>query len=218
MRISRPQSHLRYPLTGLLGSGGNVRLLRALSRYGAPLSVAQLARDAAMSVVGVRASLAGLVAQGIVSVFGQGRAQLYDLNSAHPFSEPLKVLFAEELMRWEALWRELRDALKRCSGVTAAWLYGSVARGNDGASSDIDIVLVVEGDAGSTSDAVRDALRPLEERQQVSFSLVVLSPADILARAAADPWWSELERDARPLKGSAPERVVALLRRRPLAA
>lgn len=216
MRPSEAQSHLRYPLTRLLGNGGNVRVLRALFTYGAPLSAAQLARDTGLTPQGTRRVLDGLAGQGIVSALGQGRANLFTIDAAHPLSTPLRMLFAEEQSTWNALMQRLREILQSQKAVKAAWLYGSVARGNDEPASDVDVALVTEGVAGRVAQAVRDSLRSLEDDAHVSFSVVALSTMEVLERADGDAWWRELVRDAKPLKGGAPEQVAARLRREAL--
>lgn len=218
MRRSSAQSHLRYPLTRLLGNGGNVRVLRALSEYGAPLSAVQLAREAGLTPQGVRHVLDGLVGQGVVSVLGQGRSRLYAIESAHSLAPVLKALFAEERTRWEGLLKRVREGLSALEQVTAAWLYGSVARGEDDPASDIDLALVVQGEPGEVAEAVRERLRALEDELRVTFSVVTLSRADVLGRAEKEPWWRELARDAKVLKGGTPEQVVARLRQEPVTA
>ena len=218
MRHSAAQGHLRYPLTRLLGHGGNVRVLRALSAYGGPLSAVQLAREAGLTPQGVRHVLDGLVGQGVVSALGQGRSRLYAVETAHPLAPVLKTLFAAERARWEGLLMRVRDSLEAIEPVNAAWLYGSVARGEDGPASDIDLALVVEGVPGEVGEAVRDRLRPLEDELRVTFSVVTLSGADVLERAGKDSWWDELARDAKVLKGGTPEQVAARLRQEPVTA
>lgn len=214
MRPSHPQSHQRYPLTGILGTPGNVRLLRVLAEHGGPLGATRLSAEAGMSAVGARAALATLARHGAVKALGQGHAQLYHLNADHPFCEPLKALFKCERDRWGALLDELRGTFARRREVKAAWLYGSTARGVDGPGSDIDIALAVEGaEPAATADALRDDVRPLEDLYGVAISLVSLSSADILRRAADDAWWGEVVRDGLPLKASVPAQYLAHLQR-----
>lgn len=218
MRPSSRQSFHRYPLSHILASGGNVRLLRLLAGQGSPLSVSQLARDAGMTPVGVRSALAALAKQGIVATFGQAHAQLYALNPAHPMAAPLAALFAQEQACWQSLLRDLRDVFARLPAVRAAWLYGSTSRGEDAPGSDLDIAVAVETDDGPTIEGVRDALHVIEDRYQVHVSVVALSREAILARADSDTWWANVDRDAQVLKGSAPARFVAQLRRETVAA
>lgn len=46
---------------------------------------------------------------------------------------------------------------------------------------------------------------PLEDEQQLRISLTALTPAELAALRDDDRWWSELVRDARVLKGAAPD-------------
>lgn len=218
MRPSSLQSFHRYPLTHVLASPGNVRVLRLLAEQGSPLAVSQLARDAGMTPVGVRAVLASLLRQGVVTVFGQGHAQLYALNPAHPMAPPLKDLFAQERAHWQSLLDDLRAAFARLPAVQAAWLYGSTSRGEDIPGSDIDVAVAVERDDGPTVEAVREALHAVEDRHQVHTSVIALAPQSILGREQTDAWWANLARDAQPLKGLEPARFVAQLRKRAVPA
>lgn len=215
MRTSSPQSHLRFPLTRLLGNGGNVRVLRALFAYGGPLSTAQLARDTGLTQQGVRRVLDGLVAQGIITVFGQGRSQVYAIAARHPLAEALGRVFAAERTRAETVIRRLRDALHDRGEVAAAWLYGSVARGEDDPASDIDLAIVLRAEFAGGDDAVREALRQLEDELHVSVSVVTLTDVDAAYRSTVDSWWRELTRDAKVLKGETPDRFLARIRREP---
>ncbi|WP_157266704.1 nucleotidyltransferase domain-containing protein [Azohydromonas aeria] len=200
---SQAQSHLRYPLTSLLGSAGSVRMLRALVADRAPQSVPQLARQAGLSPRGARQVLDGLVGQRLVQAHGIGRAQVYLLNESHPFAHPIAALFREEAQRWERLLATVRDVLSvRGAGVEAAWLYGSVARGEDTPQSDLDIALLVA--SREVTDQVREALMPVEDEHHVHVSLTGLTAEELAGLPEDDPWWRDVMRDGRVLKGSAP--------------
>jgi predicted nucleotidyltransferase len=223
---SQAQSHLRHPLTALLGSTGQVRILRVLAAQQmpwpaspsalqlAPQSAPQLAVAAGLTPQGARGVLDLLVRQGVVTAHGAGRTQLYALNSLHPLASPLAALFREEQARWDGLLGAIRELLdRRGAAVPAAWLYGSVARGEDLPASDIDIALVVKSQA--TADLVRESLMPLEDAQQIRISLTALTAKELSALPETDPWWVNLVRDARVLKGAAPDQVRRRLIRVP---
>lgn len=203
---SQTQSHLRYPLTGILGSAGNVRVLRALVADRSPQSAPQLAGVAGLTPQGVRLVLDTIARQQLVMVHGSGRTQLYALNQSHPFSGTLVVLFQEEQRRWDALLESIREVLaKRGPAVSAAWLYGSVARGEDSPASDLDIAILVRSQA--VADQVREDLMPLEDGQQLRISLTALTPKELAVLPEDDPWWSDVARDGRVLKGAAPDQA-----------
>jgi predicted nucleotidyltransferase len=203
---SQAQSHVRYPLTSLLGSAGNVRMLRTLVSERAPQSAPHLARRAGLSPQGARLVLETLVRQQLVSVYGSGRAQVYVLRDSHPFSAAIAALFQEEEKRWERLLGALRAGLtKHGTDVQAAWLYGSVARGEDTPRSDLDIALLVV--SARVTDSVREELMPIEDEHHIHISLTGLTAEELAALPDDDPWWSDVVRDARVLKGSAPDAV-----------
>jgi predicted nucleotidyltransferase len=201
---SQAQSHARYPLTSILGSAGNVRTLRALVSDQSPQSAPQLARLTGLTPQGVRLVLDALARQQLVKVLGSGRTRLYTLNESHPFAGALVLLFQAEQQRWERLLATIRETLaKRGAAVRAAWLYGSVARGEDTPRSDLDIALLVS--ASTVTDRVREDLMQLEDEQQVHISLTALTPKELAALSDDDRWWSDVVRCARVLKGSAPD-------------
>lgn len=208
---SQTQSHLRHPLTTLLGSAGHVRVLRVLATDRAPQSAPQLAATAGLTPQGTRGVLEAMTRQRLVKAHGSGRMQLYELNTGHPLAPSLAALFQAEQQRWDGLMGSIRDVLERHGAVTAAWLYGSVARGEDAPDSDMDIALVVRSQA--VADQVREAFMPLEDAQQIRISLTALTTKDLAALPDDDPWWANVVRDGRVLKGAAPDQARRRLTR-----
>lgn len=177
-----------------------------------PQSASQLAAAAGLTPQGTRGVLDVLARQRLVKAHGSGRTQLYELNTAHPLALSLAALFQHEQSRWDALMSAIRDALARHgAAVSAAWLYGSVARGDDSPVSDVDIALVVKSHA--VADQVREALMPLEDAQQIRVSLTALTSKELAALPEDDPWWANVVRDGRVLKGAAPDQTRRRLTR-----
>jgi len=205
MSSATAQSYLRFPLTRLLGNGGNIRVLRAMMSYGAPLSAVQLSRDTGLTRQGVRLVLQGLETQGLVTAHGVPRSQLFSVVSDHPFTAALTTMFEQERGRWELLNQTLREALHANPEVRSAWLYGSVARGEDAPHSDIDIAIVTQTDGAGVAEAVRETLQALDDRLMVHFSVVALTPADVARLRPDDHWWREMTKDAKVLKGVGPQ-------------
>jgi len=89
----------------------------------------------------------------------------------------------------------------------AAWLYGSVARGDDTPESDMDIALIVrrEEDVERVTDALREGLHALSEAEMITFSVVGLSLRDVARLGSSrDPFWKDIARDAIVLMGLRP--------------
>jgi predicted nucleotidyltransferase len=170
-----------------------------------------LAAAAGLTPQGTRGVLDVLARQGLVKAHGSGRTQLYELNPAHPLASSLATLFQHEQARWDELLSSIRDVLNRHNAVSAAWLYGSVARGEDAPGSDVDIALVVRSQ--TAADQVREALMPLEDAQQIRISLTALTAKDLAALPEDDPWWVNVVRESRVLKGAAPDQARRRLAR-----
>ncbi len=93
--------------------------------------------------------------------------------------------------------------------VRSLWIYGSVARKEDGSESDLDVGLIVDRDhLSEIVEAVRENLR--EQSQRLSFvpNVVGLDLEDVVRLAAdSDPWWTTTIVDAVVLIGDRPENV-----------
>ena len=59
----------------------------------------------------------------------------------------------------------------------------------------------------AVADQVREDLMPLEDEQQLRISLTALTPKELAALPEDDPWWSDVVRDGRVLKGAAPDQA-----------
>jgi len=201
---SSAQSHLRFPLSRLLGSGSAIRVLRALGMRDTPLSIPQLANECGLTKRGIHLIVQSLVEQQVVTMLGSGKVQLYHLDKSHPLAESLRTLFRDEQTRWLEFLGAVRAVLGTCPAVSSACYYGSVARAEDGPQSDFDIVIVTTEDAcvEETVDGTRQALRPVEDRFYVTCSVVGLSCLDVVRlHRTEDDWWNNVERDAKVLKG-----------------
>jgi predicted nucleotidyltransferase len=87
----------------------------------------------------VQRELARLEASGLVTVTRVGRQKHYQANPASPVFEELRAL----VLKTFALADVLRAALSPLSqGIRAAFVYGSIAKGQDTAASDIDLMVV----------------------------------------------------------------------------
>lgn len=140
----------------------------------------------------------------LVKAHGSERTQLHELNAAHPLAPSLAALFLDEQRRWDGLMGSICEVLEsQGANVSAAWLCGSVARGEDSPTSDLDIALVVRSQA--VADKVREALLPLEDAQHLRISLAALTAKELAALPDNDPWWVNVVRDGRVLKGAAPD-------------
>jgi predicted nucleotidyltransferase len=215
MAKHRQQSVLRYPLTVILGSVANVRTLRELVRHGGELSAPSLVKRTGLAKASVRQALQILETMKIVETLGAERSRLFRVQRKHPLAAALDELFQEEERRFEAVLSAIRVATDRCVGLTAAWLYGSVARGEDRETSDVDIAAVGEPEAiPLIEQTLREALVEAEERLAFRASVVAIDTRDVLRLAAEnDRWWTGLADASLGIVGDPPDVLLERLKR-----
>lgn len=162
----------------------------------------------------MRNAIAALSAQGLVVTLGEGRSQVHGLRPDHPLTGMLQQLYWSERDRWLGLERKLSETLKSQAGVKAAWLYGSVARGEDSPDSDLDLVVVLDDAPGHSSaagmDEVRDCLAEFGSNESIAVSPGVLRWSQLQDMPARSPdWWANVVRDVKVLVGPHPETALA---------
>lgn len=115
-------------------------VLAVLARAGKPLTAGEVAAQTPRgSEIGVRKCLARLVEQGIVRATEMGRNRVHELNREH-LGAPVAGLLAG--LRLE-LWNRFRKTLGSWNPRPVyGCVFGSAARGDGDAQSDIDLLLV----------------------------------------------------------------------------
>ena len=115
-------------------------VLAALARAGRPLTVGEVAAVTVRgSEIGVRRCLARLVAQGLVQATEMGRNRVHELNREH-VAAPIATMMDD--LRIE-LWRRMRKELGGWKPKPLyACVFGSAARAEGDADSDVDLLLV----------------------------------------------------------------------------
>ena len=155
-------------LDDVLASRGHVRILRALDALpdGLGVSARDLARRA--DVVHNRASevLTALTELGLARVQRAGRADLYQLNRQHVLYPAIHALFDHEAKMQAELERFLRGRLSKLKRVREAFIFGSVARGESRAGSDVDLALVMppSGATAVEQDQLDQIAREVRDR------------------------------------------------------
>lgn len=210
----KPQSALAFPLNAVLGSQASVRVLRVLARHGGALSASTVARQAELSAAVARSALADLTVAGVATSVGQGRAVSYRIDPTHPLIPALEQVFRAESERRDAVFEGLRHAAETLQpDPVGVWVYGSVARGEDTVTSDVDVALCVADAAVlvAQTELLREAAAAIGERQRVAISVISFTAADAARLAREDaPIWRGIVQDGVALVGRRPEAVAAL--------
>jgi predicted nucleotidyltransferase len=139
----------------------------------------EIIRNVQSGTGAVERELSRLQRSGLVSVERIGNQKHYRANHRSPIFAELQSL----VIKTVALIEPLRRSLEPCAGkIVAAFVYGSVAKGTDTASSDIDLMLI--GDELSYSELYA-ALQNVETALGRKISPTFLSLKDWRRKAAA---------------------------------
>lgn len=134
--------------------GGVLALL-----YGSPdqsFFVRQIARQTGISSVGaVQRELETMAAVGLINRSTLGNQVFYQANREHPAYEELRSLIAKTVGVFHLLGSALAPLENR---ISLAFVYGSMARGEETAGSDVDLMVI--GDV--TLEEVLACLTPAE--------------------------------------------------------
>ena len=153
------------------------RVLGAL--YGQPqrsFTVSELIAFIGAGSGAVQRELAKLVASGLLTMQPVGNQKRYQANPAAPIHDELVGIVQKTV----GLAEPLRVALQPlASKITAAFVFGSIAKRNDTARSDIDL-MVVSARVGYPD--VLTALADVEERLGRKINPVIYSPAEFSKR------------------------------------
>lgn len=176
-------------------------VLLALARVTEPVSGREVARLAGgVAASSAHRELQALVQTGLVGAKRSSHATTYALNREHVLWPPLFEIFASPAKVEQRIGELISQGL---GTTTACALFGSVARGDATAESDID-VLVVTDDVDS--ERLEDALDRVRD-DLASFTgntpqVVTVTRSQLRRMVKADdPLIDSWERDARTISG-----------------
>ncbi|MFC1543790.1 nucleotidyltransferase domain-containing protein [Gemmatimonadota bacterium] len=166
-------------LKRLFSSGLRIRLLAHLFMHPAEeYHVRHIAGLLEESPGNVARELANLQSAGILRSREIGNQKHYSPEGSAPFLEDLRNIFLKTV----GVGAQTREGLSDLPQVELAFIYGSFARGDAHASSDIDLFIV--GDIRERELAPRIAR--LEERLRREFNYVVFPREEVEKRLGSD--------------------------------
>ncbi|MGD9734336.1 MAG: nucleotidyltransferase domain-containing protein [Solirubrobacterales bacterium] len=164
----------------------------------------QLAEEIGRSPTGVQHALDRLVSEGLVHRVSAGRAFLYTLNFDHLLAQAVQEMagaraelvrrLRQRVMRWKTEPRHLS-------------LFGSAARGDGDAESDVDLFLVRPVGVDSEDESWRKQVEQLAEKIHIwtgnNAGIVELGEKQLSGlRRRRPPALRELDRDAIDIAGT----------------
>jgi predicted nucleotidyltransferase len=198
------------PMDSILGTRTKVRLLRALVPLERPVSGREAARLAGVSHIAL-GSLEELAEAGVLNREETSGQHLYTFDRRHVLAPVLEEVFDEERRFTATVFERLREALEVPGSVEGASIFGSAARGEAGAGSDLDLLVVV-GDAQARADVLSvlaEAAPRLGAELGVTLSPVVVTATQLRRQHDdGDPFVNEVRRDARRVLGQTVDEVI----------
>ena len=127
------------------------------ARPGIVRHVRELARELGWSATIVGQELDRLERTGILTSERIGRARRYRVDDQSPIAPEIRSL-VQKTIGVEA---RIRDAIAGLTGIEEAFLYGSYARGDERATSDLDLFVIGPVDQEQLSERLADVEREL---------------------------------------------------------
>jgi len=144
-------------LTKLFGSEARVKVLSLfMLNAGSEYYLREIAQRTGLAVRSVQRAVEDLCEIQILEREKRGNSIYFRLNAQNPIVADLKGVFLKTV----GLGDLLRDALSENTQIDAAFVYGSIAKGEETATSDIDLALIGEVPPAELSELLSD----LEER------------------------------------------------------
>lgn len=169
-------------MQALFSSRVRVKLLtRLFTDPGVPFYARALSRELGEYYNAVWQELNNLERIGLLVSDPAGSLKYYRLNPKFPIYEELKRI----VFKTSGLGQALRQAQEDLGMVEWAFVYGSVADGEEDSLSDIDLMLIGEVDLGALSEWAAS----LKDRLGREISYVTLTRAELMERlAGGDPF------------------------------
>ncbi len=145
---------LTKPLDSILNTEVKTKILRFLCRTGAEWNGTQIAKEIGVTPAASHDALNELTKQGVVAMRNMGNSHVYTINEANYIvTDLLKPLYIKE----DAALNKIINIVKRNlssskikNKILNVSLFGSVNKGEDHPTSDIDLAVIVS-DAGAKS-------------------------------------------------------------------
>jgi len=147
--------------------------------------VRQLASALGVDSTNLSRELARLEREGLLQSETEGRQRYYSINPQYPY---LKAVFSL-LQGTVGIVPTLRSTLHHVPGIDKAYLYGSFAKNEEDASSDIDLLIIGQPDI---NNLVKEISR-LEKNLHREVSYTVLKPQELKRKLAShDPFLTDV--------------------------
>lgn len=160
---------MQYKFTAMISLRSELRR-RVLTFFyvnrAARVYVRQLAVALDADSTNVSRELARLELEGFLRSETEGRQRYYSVNRDYPYLKPVFALLQGSV----GIQPTLKHALLTVNGIESAWLFGSFAKNEADASSDIDLLIVGKSDQTQLAAEVRKTEKTL--RREINYTIL----------------------------------------------
>jgi predicted nucleotidyltransferase len=136
--------------------------------------VRQLAVALDADSTNVSRELARLEQEGFLRSQSEGRQLYYSVNRDYPYLKPVFALLQGSV----GIQPTLKHALEAVPGIRSAWIFGSFAKNEADAASDIDLLIVGKPNQATLATEIRKTEKAL--RREINYT--VLAPKELKRR------------------------------------
>jgi len=180
--MKKRKSFISRPLDIIFSAPSHIAVLRALKNVREGLSGREVARRAGVNHQTSADSLARLEARGIVLRLGSGRSQLFRLNRRNNLVRTVILpMFEAEHKQFMRIQEDLARVIR--GNCLSAVLFGSAAREEETADSDLDIALIVEKKNPGLYEISRKLISRGMERWGLRISPIIIPRTEFIKRA-----------------------------------
>lgn len=138
----------------LLGSETRVKILAKLAlNSDSAFYMRELERELGINFASIHRELTNLKKLGLVTDERRGKIRLFRINKSSPIYPEVRGL----MLKTAGIGDVIRDALKGVGEVKYALVFGSIARGDEKTSSDVDLLLIGDIDEEKLIAKTRNA-------------------------------------------------------------
>ncbi|MEA1869284.1 MAG: nucleotidyltransferase domain-containing protein [Euryarchaeota archaeon] len=150
--------------------------------------VREIARDIGENINSVRRELANLEEIGLLTSKRKGNLRYYVTDRKMPIFDELTSI----ILKTEGIAKILKDNLSLMGDIKIAFIYGSFARGDAMAESDIDVFII----GNVNEDMLIVAVREIEKKLSREVNYVLFTPEEFEERLEnKDPFVSNVIRE-----------------------
>lgn len=170
-------------LLKIINSKTKGRILKKLIEQKREMWFEEIAKSTGISFGAVHPALKDLAESRILTVRKVGRTKLYSLNKSHFLFPEIKRLFESETKKPMEAAKEFARKISK-KNIVNVILFGSLARGEFGEKSDIDILIIYKGSGGKIKESIYQEAETILKKYDFIVSVTYVKEADAKKRLA----------------------------------